>query len=201
MKLKTLNSLLLLGLIISLASCEMFGLKLQEDYKFISQPPQPFLKMNAYEFIKSRKDNDMFLLYLAIEQAGIQNWYNDSVQSRTFLVPNDDAMKLWVTSKGKTAVTDFTVSEIKDYLMPTICMGEHLAIDLNYSDLKVETLKPGFFVYLHLSQIIGNGQDATSWYNIYINGTYCVKTSNLRATNGVIHVIYRDFNRGTYVPI
>lgn len=201
MKRKILKSIALFGLIISLSSCEMFGLKLQEDYDFKPTPAQPFLNMNAYDFIKGRKDKDMFLLYLAIEKAGIQKWYNDSVQGRTFIVPNDDVMKAWMTSKAKLAVTDFTETEIKEYLMPTICMGEHLTLDLSYNDLKVETLKPGYFVYFRLFEVTGTSQDATSWYKLMINGSNFTKTSNLRATNGIIHVISKDFNRGAYTPI
>jgi hypothetical protein len=202
MKHKILYNLALIGLIVSLTSCELCGLKLQENYNFKAAPVQQLLGVNAYEFIKSRRDKDMLFLYMVIEKAGIQNWYNDSVQGRTFIVPNDDVMKKWMTSKGKLSITDFTELEIEAYLMPTICIGEHLTIDMNFNDRKVETLKEGYFIYFRLVEIIGTAQGASDWYRLLINGSdkKTVITSNLRPTNGVIHVIGLEFNRGVYVP-
>jgi len=200
MKIKIFKSAIIFLLIIGFSACELCGLKLQEGYNFIPNPAQPFIKMNAYEFIKGRKNIDMLYLYTVIEKAGIQKWYNDSVQRRTFIVPNDIAMKNWMTSKGRSNITDFTDDQIKDYLMPTICIGEYLTVDLNYNDSKVETLKPDYFVYFRVVEIAGTGQGASDWYHLLINGTDIIKTSNIRATNGVIHIVGGDFTRLGYVP-
>lgn len=201
MKSKTLIYTIIALFSITMSSCELFGLQLQEDYDFKPTPAQPYLGINAYEFIKSRKDKDMYLLYMAIESAGIQSWYSRTDSLYTFIIPNDIVLSKWMSDKGKLAITDFSVSEIKEYLMPTICKGEHLSIDMTYSDRKVETLKPGYYLYFRLLEVADNTQPSSDWYRILLNGGKSIITSNIRPTNGVIHVINTDFNRGVYTPV
>jgi hypothetical protein len=142
----------------------------------------------------------MLFMYTAIEKAGIQNWYNDSVSNTTFLVLNDDALKAYMTSKAKLHITDFTDIELRNYFKQTICKGKHLTINLGNNDLKVETIQPNYFVYFRVAEITGTAQLPSAWYTLLINGSAGIKTSNLETTNGVVHVFSKDFNRGTYVP-
>lgn len=174
-------------------SCELFNLELQRDYEFTPAPVKQYLGVDAYEFIGSRKNIDMLYLNLMIEKVGLQDYYTAS--GYTFILPNDNMVSSWLTKNKKQSLDDCSEDEIKDFLLSMICIGEYLTIDLDISDTQVETLKDNSCVYLRIAEIDDVTTAKEEWYKLYINGSNCVATSNLRPTNGVIHVIETDFNR------
>lgn len=191
---------LLLCIVFLVQSCELFNLELQRDYEFVPAPVDQYLDVNTYEFIQSRKNIDMLYLNLMVERAQLQELYSQN-GGYTYILPNDDMISKWLLNKGKDSVDDCTNEEIENFLKSMICVGEYTTLDLQTSDIKVETLIEDVFVYLRLMEVTSVTDSKEMWYHLIINGsTYLVVTSNLRPTNGVIHVIERDFNR-EYVPV
>ncbi len=189
---------LIIGLVLSLQSCELFNLELQRDYDFTPAPVHQYLDVDAYEFIAGRKNIDFLYLNLMIEQAGLQDLYKQT--GYTFLLPNDDMATKWLSDNGHATVSDCSNEEITDYLKSMICEGEYVTLGLGTSDVEVKTLKEGTFLYLRVHEVQSVSEAKEDWFSLVVNGTEkIVRTSNLRPTNGIIHVLQADFDRN-YVP-
>ena len=95
---KKLYSILMMGaLVVLLSSCNLFGLELQRDAEYNYSPVQLTMDITAYEFIETRRNMDMFLLYKAIEKAG----YREAFEMNRFqhLTYGEIASQLNVSSK------------------------------------------------------------------------------------------------------
>lgn len=181
-------------MIVLLQSCELFNLELQRDYEFTPAPVDQYLDMNAYEFILSRKNIDFLYLNTMIEMTQVQNIYEED-GGYTFLLPNDDMVNKWMTGKGKQQLSEISNDEIIDFLRSMVCIGEYSTLGLGTSDVEVQTLKDNAPIYLRVNEVTSVTTSKDEWFDLYINGSNCVITSNLRPTNGVIHVLRSNFNR------
>jgi uncharacterized surface protein with fasciclin (FAS1) repeats len=100
----------------------------------------------------------------------------------TIFVPNDDAIRLYMKSKGKSSINDFNVDSLKKLVL--------------YHVIKDDTISTTFFIdgklrtqtmlsqYLTTSAVNVNG--TTSYL---VNGQALLVKSNVACGNGVLHVI------------
>jgi len=176
--------------IVSLAftSCNIGGLELQQDAKYNYSPIKLTMDMTAYQFIESRKNNDMSLLYLAINKAG----YRDSfeVQNRTYIVLNDIAFTSYLTNKKFANISTMSKQDIVKMLNQYIIKGKYLVQSLTTKSTKVQTLDPT--LQLGLAVLVSSFGDQAK-YRAYFTlwgstSTRLFVTTNLQPTNGVIHV-------------
>jgi hypothetical protein len=187
---KTTLKLICLSLVmIGCVSCNLAGLDLQQDYKYNYAPIVLKMKMTAYQFIESRKNIDMSLLYDAINRAGVRDSFE--TQNRTYIAMNDIAFSSYLTAKKYAGIKFVPIADLKKLLNQYIIIGEYTTLGLTTFPLKVQTLDPAFQLALYLKTA---AIDTQNKYYCYVTiwgktTTTYVVTQNLQPTNGVIHVV------------
>lgn len=173
-----------------LSSCSLFGLDLQKDAEYNYSPVQLTMDITAYEFIETRRNMDMFLLYKAIEKVG----YRDAFETddRTYILLNDDALTAYLSGKRFASLDVMSVTQVREMLDTYIVKGRYHALDLSTTPIEVETLNPEKRMFLSLRP---QASDVSDQYQVIINNVTGsgkvtnVVTSNLQPTNGIIHVV------------
>ena len=181
-------------IMIGFTSCNIAGLEFQQDAKYNYSPIKLTMDMTAYQFIESRKNNDMSLLYLAINKAG----YRDSfeVQNRTFIVLNDVGITAYLASKRFANISTMSKPDLVKLLNPYIIKGKYLVQSLTTRAIQVQTLDPTVTLALGVLASQPNDQSKyRGYYNLWGSTSYnrLFVTSNLQPTNGVIHVVDTPF--------
>lgn len=170
-------------------SCNLAGLDLQQDYKYTYAPIELTMNMTAYQFIESRKNIDMSLLYEAINRAGVRDSFE--TQNRTYIAMNDIAFSSYLTAKRYEGVKFVPLVDLVKLLKQHIVIGKYTTLGLTTFPLKVQSLDPTFQLALYLKSAASDTQNKYYFY-VTIWGkttTSYVVTQNLQPTNGVIHVV------------
>ena len=169
-------------------SCNLAGLDLQQDYKYTYAPIELTMNMTAYQFIESRKNIDMSLLYEAINRAGVRDSFE--TQNRTYIAMNDIAFSSYLTAKRYEGVKFVPMVDLKKLLNQYIVIGKYTTLELTTFPLKVQTVDPATqLVFLLKPASI----DTQNKYYFYVGllgkqFAYYVVSQNLQPTNGFIHV-------------
>lgn len=167
-------------------SCSMFGLDLQEDYDYTHTPVEP-LDVTAYEFIESRKNIDMSMLYEAINRVDYRSVFE--AEGFTYIVYPDLAFGRFLEGKKMLSVSSMNDEQIRTTLNTLVVQGFYSSLELTEAPLEVETLNPNQNMLLYLKKDASDNP-----YKVYVmlTGTTAerdVKTSNIVTTNGVMHTI------------
>ncbi|MDR6941134.1 fasciclin domain-containing protein [Mucilaginibacter pocheonensis] len=207
------------GFLISVASCNLAGLKMQENADYHPYVLDPHIDKTTWQFIKDRsynfaaKDTIFKLMRQAIEYSGIDtNLYiktnctfillhNDAIFRTTLVnsVPTitDDCYwgKYLVNGKPGTKWSDYPKEQVKNYLLYLIVQGAYSFNNLTPTNVTATTLQPLNYDPLNPNSVmtlrINNDQN----YNIRLNdfsnsvGYINVRTTNILAINGAIQVI------------
>lgn len=170
-------------------SCNIAGLDLQQSAQYNYSPVNLKLNMTAYKFIESRKNNDMSMLYEAINRVG----YRDSfeVQNRTYIVMNDVGFTAYIASTRYAGLKYMSNATIIKLLNQYIVLGKYYSLSLTTNATQLQTDDPGTKISLSL---YNTSIDVANKYQVLLNfvgSTRIVSavTSNLQPTNGIIHVI------------
>src|SRR5690625_3734538 len=115
--------LMILGvfLVFVLAKCEK-----QTNFKYISDPPNPELGINAWEFIQ--KKDSFSLMKEAIEVTGLEDFYAKE-EGKTFILPLNEAFGAYVDNNGYAGISDIPVPILKYVLLYHIVDKEILSLD------------------------------------------------------------------------
>ena len=175
---------------IGLASCNLMGLDLQKDYDYTSTPTKLTMDMTAYQFIESRKNIDMSLLYEAINRVQ----YKDSfeIQNRTYIILNDIAFSNFMTYQKYAGLKYIPNSELIKLLNKYIIQGKYLSLSLTTTPVKVDTSDKNVKLSLSLEAVTIDSQNK---YQVLVKvwgstgNAQRVVTSNLQPTNGIMHVV------------
>jgi hypothetical protein len=173
---------------IAFTSCNIGGLELQQDAKYNYSPIKLTMDMTAYQYIESRKNNDMSLLYLAINKAGYKNEFE--AQNRTYIVLNDIAFTAYLSNKKFANISTMSKQDITKMLNQYIIVGKYLVQSLTTKSTQVVTLDPTVSLGLAvLTSSFGDQAKYRAYFTLWgSTSTRLFVTSNLQPTNGVIHV-------------
>jgi len=206
-----------MGLLISMAGCNLAGLKLQENADYHPYVLDPHINKTAWQYIKERsynfagKDTVFKLMRQAIEYSGIDtNLYiktdctfiflhNDAVYRLSNKVITADCYwgKYLVNGKPATKWSDYPKEQVKNYLLYLIVQGAYSFNNLTPVNVIATTLQPQNYDPLNPTSImtlrVNNDQNFTMRLNDFSNsvGYVSVRTSNILALNGAIQVIDR----------
>ena len=194
------SSLIILSLCIFLAamlsSCSLFGLSYA--YSYHNEPGEDFRKLNydAYEFIKQHSTGEFALMYEAINRAGMESYYHDSVY--TFFIHKDAVWDKFLSDYHYSSISEVPVQTLRNYLLRSIIPGKYLSSDIS-APIFVQTLDPNVTMRLYKTIVAATSSQnlnalRAGWTNANgkINQVGCT-TSNLECTNGVIHVMGARF--------
>ena len=171
------------------SSCNIGGLDLQQSAQYNYSPVTLKLNMTAYKFIESRKNNDMSMLYEAINRVG----YRDSfeVQNRTYIVMNDVGFTSYISNTRYAGIKYMSNATIIKLLNQYIVLGKYYSLSLTTNATQLQTDDPGTKISLSL---FSTTIDVANKYQVLANFVGSTKvvsvvTCNLQPTNGIIHVI------------
>lgn len=179
---------------IGLTSCNLMGLDLQQNYEYHYSPTKLTIDMTAYEFIESRKNIDMSLLYEAINRVQ----YRDSFETknRTYIILNDIAYSNFLIYQKYGSLKNMSNSDIKKLLNKSIIQGLYHSLSLSTKPDSVYTSDHVVKLSLSLEKVSSELQNK---YQVLVKvwgtagtGTRIV-TSNLQPTNGIMHVTDQPF--------
>jgi len=179
---------------IGLTSCNLMGLDLQQNYDYKYSPTKLKIDMTAYQFIESRKNIDMSLLYEAINR--IQ--YKDSFETknRTYIILNDIAYSNFLIYQKYGSLKNMSNSDIKKLLDKSIIHGLYHSLSLTTKPDSVDTSDPAVKLSLSVEKVTPELQNK---YQVMVKvwgstaGATRVVTSNLQPTNGIMHVTDQPF--------
>lgn len=188
---KIYQFILLISVVAVLSSCQLFGLSYAYSYKQEHGENFGRLDCDAFEWITSRKDNDMTLQYQAIMRANMEAYYHDSVF--TFFVMKNETWDAWLQAYKYSSMEQVPVARIREYLMRSIIPGKYLSTDISVP-VFVQTLDTTMTMRLYKTIVAPtSSQNLNSlragWTNP--NGKINqvgVTTSNLEPRNGALHV-------------
>lgn len=175
--------------VVGLTSCNLMGLDLQQDYDYKSTPTKLTMDMTAYQFIESRKNIDMSLLYEAINRVQYKDTFE--TKNRTYIILNDIAFSNHLTYQKYAGLVNMPNSEIIKLLNKHIIKGLYHSLSLTTTPVRVATLDTTIFISICLEAATIDSQNK---YQVLVkrwgttgNGQRIV-TSNLQPTNGIMHV-------------
>ncbi len=197
-----------------LCGCSIGGLDWQKDYNRKPDTLDAHLYKNAWEYLKQRSiqanpDTIFKRMYDGIIYSGIDtNEYTQPGRTYIFLhndaiynkkTPTDGFFGRVADSLGKTGGISWTTykrSAVKSYLQYLIMQGEYSHYTLPTYNVTVTTLAPAG-VYAGSNnpnsvmnlKVLNASNSNTQDDPVTLNDSVFVRTSDLHATNGMIHVI------------
>ena len=179
---------------VGFTSCNLVGLDLQQNYDYQYSPTKLKIDMTAYQFIESRKNIDMSLLYEAINRIE----YKDSFETKnkTYIILNDIAYSNFLIYQKYGSLNNMTNSDIKKLLNKCIIQGLYHSLSLTLIPVKVNTSDPAVKLSLSVEAVSSELQNK---YQVLVKvwgttGTGVrIVTSNLQPTNGIMHVTDQPF--------
>jgi hypothetical protein len=209
------------GLLIGITSCNLAGLKMQENADYHPYVLDPHINKTAWQYIKDRsynytgKDTIFKLLRQGIEYSGIDT--NEYIKdNRTFILLHNDAIlrttvvnkvatptadcffgKYLVNGKPGTKWSDYPQIQVKNYLLYLIIPQAYSFNNLTPNNVTATTLEPLGYDILNPNSLMTLRVNDDQNFPIRLNdfstsvGYVTVRTTNILPTNGAIQVIDR----------
>jgi len=151
-----------------------------------------FTKEMMGQYLENRKDefSEFSRLMDTTQVMGLINAYG----KYTLFAPENDAMRAFYKSKGRTSLKEFTLDTLKTIAYDHLIKGFVLTTD-KFID--------GLMPYLTMSdRFVETSSSADSAnYVYYINKNSAVLQKNILVSNGVIHVINRVLTPSTFTLV
>ncbi len=178
LQMKLVLKIMIIPVCISLLlSCEI-----QPDYEYEYGNPGGKLNMTAWDFIQ--KTDSLSLMEEAIIAAGLQNLYSGS-NEKTFIVPRNSAFRAYLKTNKFADVASIPVPSLQSVLKYHIVNAK-----VNFSDPALLTSNDPVPYPTESGEIMYLSHN-TNYQGLINQGTkksWTIITSNLEATNGIIHV-------------
>lgn len=188
---------------IAMTACNKFSL--QTDYKYTSQPLDPHINMNAWEFMQSRED--LSEMVDAVKYAGMEHFYTQKDSVITYLFLNNDAMGNFRNAHSQVEKIEYLEKDmVQRLLLYHMVLGEYHSMNMKLpvQPIYVKTLLEGEWGLMTLKV---NKSSSNSIGSPIANGNIVANdtgsnfrskkissvTSNIIPTNGYIH-IFNDYS-------
>ena len=184
-------------MVAGLSSCCLFGLDYQFDYENESSPVTKEMDMTCYEFVRSRSNLDLVLMYEAINRAEMQEFYE--TDNMTYFLLDDEEFASWLTTKKYASVASVPKSVLQTMLKGYTLPGLYHSADLTTTPIDVLTCNGVLSVRLRLyPNPPTSSQDLNAMQAGYVNSDGTVNyskchTTNLRPRNGIAHLLHTRF--------
>ena len=196
---KKLHIFAIAALSLALAACN--GFTVQKDYKYKSQPLDPHVGMDAWEYMQSRED--LSEMVEAVEYTGMQDYYTQTDRTITYLFLNNTAMESFRNTHAQIERISFwDKDEVTRLLLYHMVVGEYHSLNqkLPVQPIYVKTLLEGEWGMMTLkvnkssSNSIGypiaNGNIVANEKGSIFNSRQASSVaSNIMPTNGFIHIM------------
>ena len=158
--------------------------EIQDSFEYKPSPSNPKIEMSSWEFIQQRTDI-MSMMQQAVTRAQMQSYYSEN-KGYTYMLTNDTGWQKYLKTNKYTSVADIPVNVLQNILKYHIVKAT-----VNFSDKSITqadnpisyNTESGEIMYLSRS---------TNYQGMINKGTkktWTIITSNLEATNGILHVV------------
>ena len=201
-----------LALLFLCSACSDF--RMQTDYVYKSQPLDPHVGMNAWEFMQTRED--LSEMVEAVEYTGMVDYYTQTDRTITYLFLNNTAILAFRNNHSQVDKISYCdKDEVTRLLLYHMVVGEYHSLDrkLPVEPIYVKTLLEGEWGLMTLKvnksstnsigYPIANGNIVANEKGSNFNSRRSSSVaSNIMPTNGVIHIMndYAMF-RKTYTEV
>ena len=161
---KILNTILILGAAVSIASCT---LKLQKNEKYEGKALDPHENVTAWEFMQ--KHSDIFSnMMKAVETCGLKDYYTQTSKTYTYIVFSEEEM---AKSIANIQANPSEIPLLKDTLLFHIVDGDYHGYGtLSFMPVDVTTLLgPDYRMTMALT-----GPNTNTYQTIYNNKNYII---------------------------
>ncbi|WP_299670417.1 DNRLRE domain-containing protein [uncultured Polaribacter sp.] len=172
-----------MGVFFSVVLSAFFSCEIQEDFSYKNSGSTAELDINAWAYIQ--KNDSLALLEEAIKLTETQNLYESS-SKRTFIAPTNEAFKKYLTDNSYQDLSEVPVPILRNAIKYHIVNAVVSFDDPNISERNNPLPYPsenGQTIYLSRTSAY------TGLINEGTNKQWEIITSNLKPTNGVIHVL------------
>lgn len=136
-------------------------------------------EQNIYQTAKANPD--LSSLVAAIDKAGLSDELSNSGASFTVFAPTNDAFSAFLSANGFNSLNDVPVDVLTSVLLNHVVDGRKMAADLTTG--YVNTLATFGSTTSHLSLYVNTSAGVT------LNGSSKVTAADVKASNGVVHVV------------
>lgn len=136
-------------------------------------------EQNIYQTAKANPD--LSSLVAAIDKAGLSDELSNSAASFTVFAPTNDAFSAFLSANGFNSLNDVPVDVLTSVLLNHVVDGKKMAADLTTG--YVNTLATFGSTTSHLSLYVNTSAGVT------LNGSSKVTAADVKASNGVVHVV------------
>lgn len=136
-------------------------------------------EQNIYQTAKTNPD--LSSLVAAIDKAGLSDELSNSAASFTVFAPTNDAFSAFLSANGFNSLNDVPVDVLTSVLLNHVVDGKKMAADLTTG--YVNTLATFGSTTSHLSLYVNTSAGVT------LNGSSKVTAADVKASNGVVHVV------------
>lgn len=136
-------------------------------------------EQNIYQTAKANPD--LSSLVAAIDKAGLSDELSNSAASFTVFAPTNDAFSAFLSANGFNSLNDVPVDVLTSVLLNHVVDGKKMAADLITG--YVNTLATFGSTTSHLSLYVNTSAGVT------LNGSSKVTAADVKASNGVVHVV------------
>ena len=136
-------------------------------------------EQNIYQTAKTNPD--LSSLVAAIDKAGLSDELSNSASSFTVFAPTNDAFSAFLSANGFSSLNDVPVDVLTSVLLNHVVDGKKMAADLTTG--YVNTLATFGSTTSHLSLYVNTSAGVT------LNGSSKVTAADVKASNGVVHVV------------
>ena len=178
-------------------SCELFGLEYQTDYENKTSSVEKELGISCFDFIESRRGLDFSLLYEAIMLSDMKSFYE--TDGLTFFLLTDDDFASWLVSYRYTSVKSTPKAVLQNFMKSYTVKGLYSSADLTTSLIDVITLDEIKIIRMGLYYMPSTSTPNLHQFTVgYVKADGTVnfrgaKTTNLKATNGIMHILREKF--------
>lgn len=170
---------LILAVLVFATGCEV-----QKDFEYQPSGVDGALGISAWEYIQ--QNDSLSLLNDAIRYAGLETLFEGNTEGRTYIIPNNKAFRAYLTDNGYASVDAIPQPILRNLLRYHVVNASVLFTDPDLmpsnNPIAYET-QNGQVMYLsHATNFIGIVNEGT-------NQQWQIRTSNLQATNGVLHIV------------
>ena len=198
----------LLFLATLLGGCHLAGLEFQEDVEYDYHVLDPKINMTAWEYMNAPRPDTIFnLMIKGLAYAGIDPAEYEQT-GRTYLFLTNNAiyrlqtngtidpncvwgkMKVKATNKVATKWQDYTPDEVRNlFLYHIIVDGAYSYNNLTADNLQATSMLESDNRYVFMKVL--NDRNSKLRINDFLNSVKVVEvaSSNIQATNGVVHVL------------
>lgn len=172
-----------IGILTTMAIFAFNSCEIQEDFNYKKSNTSGPLGISAWEYIESH--DSLTLLSEAIMIADLKTYYEQQ-DERTFIAPTNAAFKTYLEENAYESLDQIPVPILRNILRYHIVNSP---VNFNNPDL-MESNKPIAYETVNGQVIyLSHNTNYTGLVNQGTNRQWEITTSNLEATNGVIHVV------------